>query len=360
MATDYPYDPRADIPIAPGEQIREILEERGITQTDFALRMGKTQKFVSQLVNGKAALTYETAIELERVLGVPASFWNNCEATYRDALARAGRNDEADEQEQWAKSFPLKEMASNGWIARETSPGEELLAFFGVSSVDAFLTYWGTDKRLAARMSKAYAPEASAIAAWLRAGEREAERIATAPFDERSFREVLNELRAATRLSPAEWRPLMVERSALAGVAVVFVRDLPKTRFHAVSWWASRTRAVVQLGLRGKTDDQLWFSFFHEAGHLLLDGRGRGGISDLNGDTLAEERANAFAGDFLIPPDDYAEFVATAGRPSKAEVATFAERLGIAPSIVVGRLQRDGHIPYTWMNGAKTKLDWAE
>jgi Zn-dependent peptidase ImmA (M78 family) len=151
----------------------------------------------------------------------------------------------------------------------------------------------------------------------------------------------------------------MIERCASAGVAVVFVPDLPKTRCHAVSWWASRTRAVIQLGLRYKTDDQVWFSFFHEAGHLLLDDRSRSRISDLDGEGPVEDRANAFAADFLIPAAEYAAFVSR-GRPSTAQVVALAEALGIAPSIVVGRLQREEVIPYTWMNALKTKVDWAE
>ena len=361
--TDLHLGWKPDVPLAPGETIREILDERSISQVDFATRLGKSEKFVSQLVNGKAPLTHETAIELERVLGVPSSFWNAAEATYRDLLARQHVDVDAGEVTEWVGSFPLKDMAARGWIARESGPAEqaeELLSYFGVSSINAYREYWGSDKRLAARMSTAYTPETPAIAAWLRAGEREAEQIRTEPFSEARFRAVLADLRPATRLSPAEWLPLMQERCAEAGVAVVFVQDLPKTRCYAVSWWAGRSRAIIQLGLRGKTDDQVWFSFFHEAGHLLLDDRGSSGISDLNGDSTAEDRANAFAADSLIPPATYAAFVAEGGRPSRADVVTFAERVGIAPSIVVGRLQRDGVIPHNWMQDLKTRLEWAE
>jgi HTH-type transcriptional regulator/antitoxin HigA len=362
MATNYRYDPRQDVPIAPGEHIREILEERGIAQTELAVRLGKSEKFVSQLINGKASLTYDTAIELERVLSVPASFWNNAEATYRDALAWHRRETDAAEPSDWARSFPLKDMEKNGWIARETSSAEqaeELLSFFGVSSVDAYREYWGAEKRLAARMSTAYTPETPAIAAWLRAGEREAERVRTAPYEEAAFRRVLDELRSATRMTPDKWQPLMLESCASAGVAVVFVPDLPRTRCHAVSWWVSRTRAVIQLGLFYKTDDQVWFSFYHEAGHLLLDDRRRARISDLDGDPATEARADRFAADLLIPPDTYGDFV-SAGRPAKATVGAFAARIGVAPSVVVGRLQWDGVIQHSWMNDLKSKLEWAE
>jgi addiction module HigA family antidote len=362
MATEARHVWAPDVPVAPGETIREILEDRAISQVDFATRLGRSEKFVSQLVNGKAPLTYETAIELERVLGVPASFWNRSEATYRGLLARQQQVTESDERAEWARSFPVKEMADKGLIARETGPAEqaeELLSFFGVSSIDAYREYWGSPKRLAARMSTAYAAETPAVTAWLRAGERAAEQVRTEPFDEVAFRGVLTELRAASRLSPQEWRPLMTERCATAGVAVVFVPDLPTTRCHAVSWWSSRSRAVIQLGVRYGPDDQVWFSFFHEAGHLLLDDRGKSRISDLDGEGPAEDRANAFAAAFLIPAAAWAAFVSR-GRPSKRALLGFAEEQGIAPSIVVGRLQREEVIPYTWMNGLKTKVAWGE
>ncbi len=360
MATEYRYVWTPDVPVAPGETIREILEERTISQVDFATRLGRSEKFVSQLVNGKAPLTYETAIELERVLGVPASYWNRAEATYRGLLARQEQLAASEARAEWVRSFPVKEMAEKGWVARETSPAEqaeELLSFFGVSSIEAYRDYWSAEKRLAARMSSAYTPEIPAVTAWLRAGEREAETIETAPYDEKRFRDVLNELRATTRLTPDQWVPLLTSRCSDVGVAVVFVPDLPKTRCHAVSWWVNRNRAVIQLGLFYKTDDQVWFSFYHEAAHLLLD-RNRSRISDLNGDAETEDRMSRFAGDLLIPPTEYQDFL-SGGRPSKVEVLAFAKQSNIAPSIVVGRLQRDGIIPHKWMNDLKTKLDWA-
>lgn len=362
MATDYGRVWTPDVPVAPGETIREILQERGITQADFATRMGRSEKFISQLVNGKAPITYETALELERVLGVPSSFWNAAEATYRDLLERESRAADATRQAAWAGSFPVNEMQRNKWIAREETPAEQteaLLSFFGVASVEAYDEYWGAPKRLAARMSSAYAPETQAVAAWLRAGEIAAEAIQTRPFDETAFRTALTSLRPVSRLSPDQWHQHMLERCAPTGVAVALVPDLPRTRCHGVSWWVGRTRAVIQLGLRYKTDDQFWFSFFHEAAHLLLDGRGRSGISDLNGDKVVESRADRFAADFLIPPQNLSAFLARHPHPTKSEVITFADDLGIAPGIVAGRLQHDRVIPFDRLNDLKVRLEWS-
>ncbi|MDO8949523.1 MAG: helix-turn-helix domain-containing protein [Actinomycetota bacterium] len=357
MAADIRYNWELDIPIPPGETIREILDDRGITQADFAVRLGKSEKFVSQLVNGKASLTHGTAIELERVLGVPSSFWNAAEAQYRDTLARREQDEELAGQAEWAGSFPLKEMAERGWIAQEAGPGD-VLGFFGVSSVEAYGEYWSSPRRLAARMSTAYTASTPAIAAWLRAGEIAAEAVATDPYNEAAFRRVLKDLRPTSRLPVEQWQGALCEACAAVGVAVVFIPDLPKTRCHAVSWWATRSRAVIVLGLRYKTDDQVWFSFYHEAGHLLLDDRRHAQLCAPDADPAAETRADRFAADLLIPPDDYAAFRA-AGRPTKATVQAFAESIGIAPGIVVGRLQRDGVIPHKQMNDLKVTLRWA-
>lgn len=351
---------RPDIPVAPGETIREVLEERGIPQTDFAVRLGRSEKFVSQLVNGKAPLTHETAIELERVLSIEAAFWNAAEAAYRDLLARQEANAELAGHEEWAASFPLKEMEAQGLITRERSPTEqteELLRYFGVSSIEAYRRYWGSERRLDTRMSTAYTSETPAIAVWLRAGEIAAEQIATGPFDAEQFRSALRELREVSRLKPEEWGTRLRKLCAQAGVAVVLVPDLPKAPCYAVSWWATRARAVIQLGLRRKTDDQFWFSFYHEAGHVLLDDRRRSGITDLNGNSAAEARVDRFAADLLIPPDDYQRLL-SAGKPTKASVRAFADEIGIAPGIVAGRLQKDGVIPFSRFNDLKVKLEW--
>ncbi|MHB1341366.1 MAG: helix-turn-helix domain-containing protein [Coriobacteriia bacterium] len=353
---DIRYNWELDIPIPPGDTIREILDDRGITQTDFAVRLGKSEKFVSQLVNGHASLTHETAIELERVLGVPSSFWNTAEAQYRDILARREQKAELEMQTEWAGSFPRKEMAANGWIAQDAGPGE-VLNFFGVSSVDAYNAYWGSPRRLAARMSTAYTPDTPAIAAWLRAGEIAAESVPTAPFNEAEFRTALEALRPVSRGPVQEWATRMTEACAAAGVAVVLVRDLPGTRCYAASWWTSRTRAVIALGLRRKSGDQLWFSLYHEAGHLLLDDRRYSSICNLDRNLASEGRADRFAADMLIPPDALAEFLA-AGRPTKATVTTFAADIGIDPGIVVGRLQKDAVVPFKSMNDLKVPLTW--
>ena len=296
---------RPDVPVPPGATIREILDERGITQADFSVRLDRTEKFVSQLVNGKAPVTYETALDLERVLGVPASFWNSAEATYRDLLVRQQRESKAADLTEWARAFPTREMVKHGWIAKEDTPAEQaetLLEFFGVSTPEAHREYWGSRKRLAARMSTSFTPEVPALTAWLRMGERQAEGIRTAPFNEAAFRAALDEIRLATQLELADWQTLARDECARAGVALVFVPELPKTRCHATSWWASRSRAVIQLVSNGQSPDKVQFSFFREAVRLLYDDRSRSRIACIDGDKSVEDEMDRRTSDFLGLP----------------------------------------------------------
>ena len=78
----------SDLPIPPGEVLAEELEERGMTQKELATRMRRPAQAINEIVRGKKAVTPQTALGLERALGIDASFWMNLETTYRLTLAR--------------------------------------------------------------------------------------------------------------------------------------------------------------------------------------------------------------------------------------------------------------------------------
>ena len=73
----------------PGATIKEQLNDRGMSQKEFAASMDMSDKHIRKFINGEAQLTPETAIKLEMVLGVPTKFWNNLEAIYREKIVKA-------------------------------------------------------------------------------------------------------------------------------------------------------------------------------------------------------------------------------------------------------------------------------
>lgn len=345
---------------APGETLRDLLEERSISQSELASRMGRPLKTISEIVNGKAAITPETALQLELAVGVPAPFWNARERDYRAYLARQEEIARLSSLKSWCSKFPLKEMVKYRWLPETSdrvSTAHALLAYFGVVSPEQWKVVFG-DPAAAFRRPAKFQPDEHALSAWLRRGLIEAEQRPTAPYDEAKFRTVLTTVRTLTRADVAQFRDEVPALCAGAGVVLAWVPELTGSRACGATRWVSPHKALVQLSLRYKTADHLWFTFFHEAAHILLHGKK---LVFLEGGSLdgrpEEDEANQWAADFLIPRDAYQAFVED-GDYSLSSITSFADRVGIAPGIVVGRLQHEGLVAHAFGNSLKVRLRW--
>lgn len=347
----------------PGEIIADLLEERGWSQADLANRTDFTKKHIFQLLRGEAPITQETAAKLEKVLGSTARFWIGLDTQYRQQLASRAELQALAKHKNWLRELPLKDMLRFGWLpkaANDVLQVKECLKYFAVSSVDAWREVYA--KPVAAYRAPAkLTRNGPAVAAWLRQGERVAEGLRCAEFDRAAFLSALQSARGLTRVrAPEQFLPQLSELCAAAGVAVV-VAPAPKgCTVSGATKWLSPSRALIMLSVRGKSDDKLWFTFFHEAGHLLKHGKSLTFLDILGEDGLQpkeEEEADAFARDFLIPPSDWHQFV-EAGRFSATRVHAFADETGIAPGIIVGRLQYERHIPYTHLHPLKVTYTW--
>ena len=144
-----------------------------------------------------------------------------------------------------------------------------------------------------------------------------------------------------------------------AGVAVVFLAPFAGTRAFGATQWLGHSKAVIQLSNRYKTDDHLWFTFFHEAGHIVRHSHHdifvEGKDAATSGADELEASANEFAAGMLIPGDAWRRFIAT--NPSTlSAVSAFAMREGVSPGIVVGRLQHGGTWPHSQGNALKRRI----
>lgn len=352
-----------DIAIPPGDTLLEVIEAMGMTQVELAERMGRPKKTINEIIKGKCAITPETALQLERVLNVPAKFWNNLEMNYRADLARISAAEELAEGKEWIKRFPLAKMKEYGWVKNVQDVAakvNELLCFFGVASVGAWEKRWGnlSVEAMAFRKSKAYNINPASLAVWLRMGEIDAEKAAVKPFNPSGFLEGVNRIRSMTDL-PQGFADEMVRICAENGVILVFTKELPGVPVHGITRWLSSDRAIIQMSLRYRTDDQFWFSFFHEAGHVLLHGK-RDFAYEHGGESW-ELEADQFALNRLIPEAAYRYFIQLHGTYyTETVVKEFAKSQNIAPGIVVGRLQHEGKLAYSHMNALKRKLHWGD
>ena len=353
------YSP--DYAVPPGWILEEHLEVGGISQAEFARRCGRSPKLISEIISGKAPLEPGTALQFEKVLGIDASIWLGIESNYRLHRAREAEACEAAAAAEWVKAFPVGELVKRSCFDRPESDADtvsKLLAFFRVGSVDAWTARYG-HANVAYRHSRSFGSSDAALATWLRIGEIEAEHQACAEYSEKRFRQAVRIIRGLTRVEVVEALEQAARLCNEAGVALALVQPLPDTALSGAARWLSPGKAVIQLTARHKTDDHLWFSFFHEAAHILLHSKKGIFVDENNGrDAGFESEADDWASNMLIPRREWQQFVATSPRSAHV-VRTFAEEQGIAPGIVVGMLQHQGALPWTHLNGLKTRLTWS-
>lgn len=360
-----PFDPDWTSP--PGDTIRDAAEERGWTQAELAQRLGYSEKHVSQLINGKVPVTTDTAQRLQRVLGSTVQFWLTREANYQRDLARLEAKRKHAEWVPWLERLPVKALMASGALPKlrqdaKNKPKlvEACLSFFGVASPDDWQAHYGASLQHQFRRNRTDDADLGAISAWLRLGEQQAEQATGPTYHRAAFEQALHTLRGLTCEPPEVFASQMRQRLAQAGVVLVLVPSIPKAHVSGVARWLN-DRAVIQLSLYGKTNDRFWFTFFHEAAHILLHAGSREARKSVflddadapgTGDPQ-EQEANTWAGDWLIPPQYAAELAELHGPQA---VQAFAQRLGIHPGIVVGRLQHERLIPHSWMNDLKDSL----
>ena len=359
MAASITMTPESDLAIPPGEFLAEELGARGMTQLDLATRrMGRPPQLVSGIVQGHKAITAATALELEDVLGLSAQFWQRLEEDYRLALARAAREEASKAEEEQTTAFPVKRMQEMGWLPPGTTRNERvrlLHQYFGVANLDRAFR---ASAMVAFRATGKPAKEKGALAAWMRRGELLAEQEgAPGPFNAPQFRSALEQTRRLTTSPPQEAVPAVQELWREAGVQLLFVPELPGVGVNGCTRWLSSDHALVQVNLRWKWADILWFTLFHEAHHVLRHRLKK--VYAPGFDDEDEDAAEAFARDRLIAPDDWKAFIERAGLFTTPVVQAFAESEGISPGIVVGRLQDEKLIARSSLNDLRERWDWA-
>ncbi|MCP4641715.1 MAG: HigA family addiction module antidote protein [bacterium] len=348
-----------DIAIPPGETLKETIDALGMTQVNLATRMGRPLKTINEVIKGKTAITAQTATELERVLGAPATFWLRLEMDYQVTLARLKERKGVEKDISLLERFPYTEMAKLGWVEKVRDKADRVLrlrSYLGVASLDRVPLV----EEAAFRKSPKRKASPEALSAWMRQGELLAQHVEAEPFDKRRLLKNLELMRELTRKSIRGATTEMARLCAEAGVALVFVPHLAKTYANGAAFWISADKAVIQLSIRNRYEDVFWFTLFHEAGHIVKHSKKETFIdTDCDAQSEREGEANTFAGNILIPPGDYAAFV-RARRYSAGTVRQFAKSIGVSAAVVVGRLQHDELLPLTHLHGLRRKLEWAQ
>lgn len=346
--------------VAPGEYLEEWIDDHGLSQQRVAELLGSSRKQVNEIVNGRAPITSDTAMRLERVVGIPARTWLKYEALYRADLARiADEASLADHANDIAPSAITYLRGIGATKATKRSPGKlvsDFLSFHRCGTWEAYVHLHeeasSGDFALAALKDSGATLDRSLLTTWLRAAElaEPFERGRDYDYDSKKLRAALPELRA--RAATPDATMLRDIANMLADVGVVFMVVEPPKKLPLLGmtrWIDKRVPVIQQTGRWGKDGFVIW-TLFHELGHVLNDPRGEMHVeysTEKKRNTAAEKAANRFAKETLFGPAGLAPFH---GLTRDHEIAAAAKSVGIAPGVAVHQMHRRRMLDYKFGN----------
>ena len=348
------YDAEPDFAVPTGDYIGEWLEDNNMRPAELARRVGVSPKHISKVLSG-AAVTPEFAAKLELVTGVPAERWMALELTYRAELARLGLEKRFDDRIDILDLFKpsVTYLRKRGVISADRrKPGQQLLqlmAFFQVADPDALMQP-RNHLAPAFHQSDAFQVNDASVYTWLRTAELQRQNQPLAvPYDRDALEESLPRLRGLSRElvdDPAAFIRVLAE----AGVHTILQPEVPGCRAYGATYWRGGSPVIV-LSARGKKDGIIWFTLFHELGHVLLhpndefvEQRGEESVD------AKEEAADSFAEKTLIPESCRSEL---SGLRSKNDVRDFASKIGVSPGVVLQHLRHHQYPHWPPQNGAE-------
>lgn len=341
----------SNIVTIPGEYIQKLLDDNCMTQLDLADKTGIHKKTINEIIKGKAPITTSTALKLEYVFNVDADYWNKLEAQYRSYLERQKDIESIKADEKYLKDIPYKELVKRGWIEDAKTSYDKVInlrKFFSVASLS-----FDTDlkRKLAFRKSKNKKVSIESLYCWLRYGEICSNDGEYGKFDVNVLSQKVNEIRELAGNPFLKSFNIIKNLLKSAGVSLVFEPHLPNTYVNGISYKISSDKAIIMLSDRGKRDDILWFTLFHEIGHLLKHSKKEVFI-DIDGEeeTIIESEADCYARNILIDDQVYSDFISNYKKIDSDIIKQFSIVNNINPGILVGRLQKDGIVGWNRFN----------
>ncbi|MCP9357133.1 HigA family addiction module antidote protein [Liquorilactobacillus satsumensis] len=360
------YEVEPDYATSPGVTLKETLHSLDMTQVEVAKRLNITEKHLSNIINENVKITSGLAAKLELTLGVSANFWLTLDKNFIVSKEKIKQEKNLDRQTIFLHNFNYADMANKGFVSKTRKKSEKvrnLLSFFRFPTFEVMEKHMLDNSllegayRLATKQGEI---DKYALMAWINQGDILATQIKTASFNKELAKSKVQEMRSLINdTDPSIFIPKLQKIAASFGVAVIFVPELKGSKICGLTRWLTPyPKAIIQLSLRYKRNDSLWFTFFHELAHLIL--HKKKAFYTFKGEYVnseEEKQADKFAANVLIPDIEWESFMSK-GRFDERSVREFAEKVNINTGIVVGRLQKKHIIDYSQMNNYIVRYRW--
>lgn len=351
----------------PGDTISRLAAAENMSIHELAERLGLEEEVFCGIMEGRVPISDDIADALSAELGAPQHFWSERYNQFLADKARIAKSVAAQSLSGWATSFPIPALRELGWLpkgARGERLSMDILNFFGCDSISKWNERYSIGiGQVAFRTSFAFEADEMATLAWLRVGELQSETLQLTKFSARVFRKRLCELKKLCVLKrPEIFFPRLQQACAESGVGLVSSRAPRGCRASGATWTNAKGNPVILLSFRYLSEDHFWFTFFHEAAHVILHGTDHisvdGGDPSPLGASIFEDEADRFAQDALVPAELRAEMLNATS--TRSHVRLIARRAGVTPGIIVGQLQKAGVLQQNQFNELKRRYKWGE
>lgn len=354
-----------DLIIHPGETIEEILEMRGISQAELAARTGVSAAYISSIISGKKNISSKFAMSLEYALGVSKSFWLNLQANYDAELLEFNAEQTITEEEKKAYhslAEVVKYLKESKALAPDPSIEEGILSLRKILQVSNLDNLKELAPQGAFRIASGVMIDPFVLGAWLRLTQISGEtHTITTVFSKEQIPDLITEIKRAMSLPGHDLQKELAKILAQYGIQFSVMHNFRGAPVHGYISQKKDGSYQMTLTIRGAYADIFWFSLFHELGHIVNGDITKGNkfIDGLNSaDDERERNADAFARDALLEPKSYSTFLAVQDF-SYGSISRYATTQGVKPYIVIGRLQKEGYIPYNRFSRYKVRYKWA-
>lgn len=331
----------------PGYYVAEIIEDMGVSQAEFAIRLGTTGKTLSQLVNAQINLSNDLAEKLSAMLGTSIEFWLNLQSTFDEKVIEIDRMQAIDAQVEILSMLDYPYFVKYNFVPAAKTIKEKIQNLCGFFKISDLRVLRQPDFLVNFRTGVTTVEEKHIInsRAWLQTALNKAATVKTQPFDAEKLKAYIHEIRGMTVQEPEVFLPRLQEIFNECGIVFVLLPYLKNSGINGAVKWINSERVVLAMNDRRLNADTFWFSLFHEIKHVLQQKTKTVFVSSSvremkEMDDKFESEADTFAQNTLIPYSAYRVW-----RPSKytsdAEIIDFAQKVGIHPGVVAGRLQHD-------------------
>lgn len=351
-----------DFIIHPGETLKDIIDDREMSQKELAARCGVTEKHISTIVNCEKPISIAFAKKLEYALGIDSSFWINLQANYdKELLEYKEMNEISKEEIDILKQLKdiIKYLVKFNFLEDKLSEVSKIVELRKILRVSNLTNILNVSYNAAYRARTSCTVDPYVLFAWQRICELRTEQIKIGQeLDVGKLKNKVYEIKNIMNNSK-NFQKDLEELFAECGIAFCVIRNFTGAPVQGFIKQTENKKIILCVTIRGVYADIFWFTVFHEIAHIINGDIKQKFIDFTAIDSEIEEKADNVASSMIIDKKDYKEFTSK-GDFSVTSIINFSKKQNIPPYMVIGRLQKEKYIPYTKLNNYKLKYEWKE